>query len=50
MDGVEIEFLKTQERTPPVWFRYMDDVFFIWNQFKEHLIYNPPRFVNEVAS
>ena len=50
MDGVEIEFLKTQERTPPVWFRYMDDVFFIWTQFKEHLIYNPPCFVNEVAS
>ena len=37
MDGVETEFLKTQERTPLVWFRYIDDIFFIWTHGKEHL-------------
>ena len=36
MDEVETEFLRTQERTPLVWFRYNDDVFFIWTQGKEH--------------
>ena len=30
MDDVETEFLKTQERAPVVWFRYIDDIFFIW--------------------
>ena len=34
---VEIESLKTQERTPLVWFRYIDDIFFIWAPGKEHL-------------
>ena len=37
MDEVEAEFLKTQERTPLVWFRYTDDNFFIWIHGKEHL-------------
>ena len=37
MDEVEIEFLKTQERTPLVWFRYIDDIIFIWPHGKEHL-------------
>ena len=36
-DQVETEFLKTQERTPLVWFRYIDDIFFIWTHGKEHL-------------
>ena len=30
MDKVETEFLKTQERTPLVWFRYIDDIVFIF--------------------
>ena len=37
MDEIETEFLKTQERTPLVWFRYTDDVFFLWTHGKEHL-------------
>ena len=37
MDEVEIEFLKTQERTPLVWFMYIDDIFCIWTHGKEHL-------------
>ena len=37
MDGVETEFLKTQERTPLVWFRYIDEIFFIWTHGKGHL-------------
>ena len=34
---VETEFVKAQERTPLVWFRYTDDILFIWNHGKEHL-------------
>ena len=37
MDEVETEFLKAQERTPLVWFRCIDDIFFIWTQGKEHM-------------
>ena len=29
MDEIETEFLKTQELQPLVWFRYIDDIFFI---------------------
>ena len=29
MDQVEIDFLRAQENVPFVWFRYIDDVFFI---------------------
>ena len=29
--------LKTSRRKPLVWFRYVDDVFFIWTHDKEHL-------------
>ena len=35
-DEVETEFLKIQERTPLVWFRYID-IFFIWTNGKDHL-------------
>ena len=31
MDQVESEFLKTQIHQLLVWFRYVDDIFFIWN-------------------
>ena len=31
MDGVETEFLKSQELQPFLWIRYIDDVLFIWD-------------------
>ena len=34
---VETEFLKIQKRKPLAWFRYIDDVFFIWTRAKEKL-------------
>ena len=37
MDEVETEFLKTQELEPLVWFRYTDDIFFIWNHSEDEL-------------
>ena len=37
MDKFEITFLKTQKLQPFVWFRYIDDVFFIWSHGKEEL-------------
>ena len=37
MGEVETEFFKAQERTPLVWFRYIDDIFFTWTHGKEHL-------------
>ena len=37
MDQVETEFLKMQKHKPLVWFRYIDDVFFIWTHGKETL-------------
>ena len=37
MDEAGTEFLKIQERTALVWFRYIDDIFFIWTHGKEHL-------------
>ena len=37
MDHVESEFLKTQQHQPLVWFRYIDDIFFIWTHGQEKL-------------
>ena len=37
MDEVEKSFLDTQELKPLVWFRYIDDVYFIWNHGQEKL-------------
>ena len=37
MDQAETEFLKTQKHKPLIWFRYIDDVFFIWTRGKETL-------------
>ena len=37
MHKVETEFLKTQGKTPLLWFRCIDDIFFIWTHGKEHL-------------
>ena len=37
MDEVETSFIETQEMKPLVWFRYIDDVFFIWTHGQEKL-------------
>ena len=37
MDKIETNFLDTQEFKLLVWFRYIDDVFFIWTHGKEKL-------------
>ena len=37
MDEIETEFLKTQELQPLVWFRYIDDIFFVWNHSEDEL-------------
>ena len=37
MDKVENEFLETQTIKPLVWLRYIDDIFFIWNESEEKL-------------
>ena len=37
MDQVESEFLKTEQHQPLVWFRYIDDIFFIWTHGQEKL-------------
>ena len=38
MDQVETEFLKTQNHKALVWFRYIDDVFFILTHGKKTII------------
>ena len=35
IDEVETSFLETQEMKSLVWFRYIDDVFFIWTHGQE---------------
>ena len=37
VDNLESDFLKYQELTPMIWYRYTDDVFFIWTHDKEKL-------------
>ena len=37
MDEVESKFLETQLLQPLVWFRYFDDLFFIWTHGEENL-------------
>ena len=37
MDEVEIKLLITQELQPLVWFRCIDDIFFIWNHNEDEL-------------
>ena len=36
MDRLEPNFLKTQTLRPTVWFRYIDDVFFLWTNGDEN--------------
>ena len=38
MDEIETKFLETQEFQPLVWFRYIDDVFFIWTHGPDKLV------------
>ena len=35
MDKFETSFLETQQLQPLVWFRYIDDIFFIWTHGEE---------------
>ena len=37
MDKFETSFLETQQLQPLVWFRYFDDIFFIWTHGEEEL-------------
>ena len=37
MDKIETNFLDTKEFKPLIWFRYIDNVFFIWTHGKEKL-------------
>ena len=40
VDNLESDFLKYQELTPMLWYRYTDDVFFIWTHGKKNLHHN----------
>ena len=37
IDKLDSYFLKSQELTPLLWYRYIDDVFFVWNNGEEKL-------------
>ena len=37
MDDVQSKFLETQSLQPLIWFRYIDDLFFIWTHGEEKL-------------
>ena len=37
MDYIEREFLKSKEIQPWIWFRYIDDIFFIWTASEKEL-------------
>ena len=37
MDEVESEFLETQSLQPLIWFRYFENVFFVWTHGEENL-------------
>ena len=44
MDKVETDFLESQKLKPMVWFRYIDDIFFIWTYCELEL----QRFLEEL--
>ena len=46
MDEIETKFLETQEFQPLVWFRYTDDVFFIWTHGPDKLVSFMTKFNN----
>ena len=37
MDQIETKFLRTQNHQPMVWFRYINNIFFIWTHREEKL-------------
>ena len=37
MDQIETKFLRTQSHQPMIWFRYIEDIFFIWIHGEEKL-------------
>ena len=37
MDEFETKFIESQQNKPLVWFRYIDDIFFIWTHGEEKL-------------
>ena len=37
MDEFETKFIESQQNKPLVWFRYTDDIFFIWTHWEEKL-------------
>ena len=37
MDYIEREFLKSEQIQPWIWFRYSDDIFFIWTASEKEL-------------
>ena len=44
MDKVETGFLESQKLKPMVWFRYIDDIFFVWTHGEQEL----QRFLQEL--
>ena len=44
MDKVETDFLESQKLKPMVWFRYINDIFFIWTHGEQEL----QRFLQEL--
>ena len=44
MDKVETDFLESQKLKPMVWFRYIDDIFFVWTHGEQEL----QRFLQEL--
>ena len=45
-DELETKSLQSQSLQPFVWFRYIDDIFFIWNHGKDKL----EKFLDDVNS
>ena len=37
MDQIETKFLRTQSHQPMIWFKYIDDIFFVWTHGEEKL-------------
>ena len=46
MDKVETDFLESKKLKPMVWFRYIDDIVFIWTHGKQEL----QRFLQELKT
>ena len=46
MDYIESGFLRSEQMQPWIWFRYIDDIFFIWTASKKEL----DEFLNRLNS